>query len=179
MKRSSWSFETSATVNASPASVMDWWFHPDRRDDLRNYFERNGRDLTLTESMDDGMRVRDLKWKDPRGWEHHQHTETRLFQTGRPERNGDRFIAPATNVTYHQSPLGQAIIVSCNGGAEFIPLPGGGTEIRALHDHTMTGGMWLQQWSLRRSNRKYTERFDANWIDQCRAATTLSAGQPD
>jgi hypothetical protein len=178
MRQAAWSFETSATVNASPESVMAWYFHPDRKDDLRNYFEKTGRDLTLTESINDGMRVRDLKWNH-RGWEHHQHIETRLFQTGLPERTGDRFVVPGTDVTRHQSPVGQEITVSCNARVEFIPVPSGGTEIRAIHDHTMTGGMWLQQLSLRRSSRKYTERFDTHWIDQCRAATTLSTGQPD
>jgi hypothetical protein len=74
------SFESAATVDASPESVMAWWFHPDRRDDLRRRIEGAGaRDFSLTESTTDGLRVRTMQWTDRGGWETRHEAETRLM----------------------------------------------------------------------------------------------------
>jgi hypothetical protein len=79
-RRLTLSFESAATVDASPESVMAWWFHPDRRDDLRRRIEGAGaRDFSLTESTTDGLRVRTMQWTDRGGWETRHEAETRLM----------------------------------------------------------------------------------------------------
>jgi hypothetical protein len=161
---------------------MAWWYHPDRREDFRKRIEGTGaRDFSLTESTTDGMRVRTAQWKDRRGGEQRHYIETRLGPTGMAARSGDRFIAPGRDVVTYQPPWRRSVTVSCNGRIEFIPRSSGETEIRAFHDHTMTGGLWLQHWCFRKCSPKAQERQFVEQIDRCRAATSLSisTGQPD
>lgn len=180
VKHSAWSFENAGIVNASVDSVMAWWLGSDRDDAMQTHLERMGvREFSSTETTTVGLRVRTLQWKDRWGREHHHHIEMRLTEAGIAERTGDRFVSVGSDVASHQRPGNQTTNVSCDYRTEFIPQLNGGTEVRAIHNHTTTGTAWLQQWFLRRVTLRSTTRLFMYEIDRCRAATTLSPGQAE
>ena len=166
-----WSFETAAVVDAGPEDVMAWWFHPDRRKECQERIEKTGaRDVSVTQTTTDGVRVRVACWTDRRGWDTHHQVETRLGPDGMPAGQGDRYIAPASDVVSFNRRSGQKMTVTCMGRLEFIPHESGDTEIRTVHHHTLTGGRWIQRWSVRRSDHVKSDRVFRESITRCRAA---------
>jgi hypothetical protein len=149
---------------------MAWWFSPDRLGEFRQRIEGAGaQDLSVSESTNDGVRLRTAQWKDRRGWENHHQVETHLGEHGLPERHGDRFIAPASDVVSYQASYGQRVTITCHGQIEFLPHASGVTEVIAAHNHTMTGGAQLR-WTLPKRTRKNTDLLFREWIERCQAA---------
>jgi hypothetical protein len=117
-----WSYQTAGMVNASAERVMAWWFHPDRRAEFQDHIEKaGGRDVSVTQSMSDGVRIRIVNFKDRRGWVQRHQVETRLAPDGIPARDGDRFVAPGGDVVSYSPPSGGEITITCIGQVEFIP----------------------------------------------------------
>ena len=84
---------------------MSWWFDPARGKDCRDRIGKTGAtDFSLTLSTTQGVRVRTMTWKDHRGWVHHHQSELHLDPSGLAPRNGDRFIAPASETVSFESP---------------------------------------------------------------------------
>jgi hypothetical protein len=117
---------------------MSWWFHPDRKDDLRDRMSLTQvTDFDVTESTDDeGMQIRVARWRDRRGW-HHQHwTERQLGsdRLGRP--SGGKFIVPGIAEVSFEPPRGEKMTLVCDSRIEFIPKDDGSTEVVVVHNHT-------------------------------------------
>jgi hypothetical protein len=173
MLQLAWSLETAATVGASPERVMAWWFSSDRKNDFRDRIERTGaKDFSLTESTQEGVRVRDATWKDRRGWVHHHRTEWHLDPDGKAPRRGDRFIAPGNDAVSFQHPRGRKIVLTCTARIEFVPQTNESTEIVVVHSHNTAGGTWIQQRAIRKSDLKNCTRQFDDAIARCRAAVS-------
>jgi len=160
-------------VNASPERVMAWWFHPDRRDEFQTSMEKFdffAGDVSMTESTADGLRIRDIHWKDNRGQDHHHHIETVLTSDEMPARNGDRFVAPFSQTHDYRTPEGRKVTLRCSGRTEFIPQATGDTEIIVVHSHILVGGGWIARLSQHKSELTNTDRQFRDRIARCQAA---------
>jgi hypothetical protein len=170
--QSEWSHEPTGLVIGGTDRCMSWWFHPNRHDEHQKYVERvlrTAEEVSVIYSTAHGATIRDSQWKDRRGWDHHHHAETLLTAEGLPALNGDRFVAPVSDIKTLISPSGEKWTITCDGRIEFTPLANGDTEIRHVHRHTMVGGTWLQRWSYRKAERKNTNDLFWESIVQCRA----------
>jgi hypothetical protein len=176
VRQSEWSYTTSGVVDATPQSVMNWWFHPDRRTDLQKRIEALGTsDVSVTESTTDGLRVRIAHWKGKRGSDHHHHAETTLGIDGLAALDGDRFVAPVSDVVSLLTPSGLKMTRTCSGRIEFVPLTDGAIEVSMVHSHVLVGGGWFQRRSHHRSEQANTERMFRESIARCQAAVGRSA----
>lgn len=173
---SEWTYQTAGIVNASPERIMAWWYHPDRRAEFQDRLETAGHlDVSVTESMSDGVRVWIVCFKDRRGWVQHHQIETHLTPDGTATRDGDRFIAPSGDVVNYDTPDGQTLTTTCTGQIEFIPQASGESEISVVHHHKLVGGSWLRRWSMRRSEPRNSDRVFQESIIRCQAAVGRSA----
>jgi hypothetical protein len=167
-----------ATVNASAESVMAWWYSPDRRADFQSRVERlGGIDFSLSESTNDRSRVRIAHWYDLRGWEHKHEVKWPAMPEGIPERSGDRFVLPVTDITSYSHRQARTRTVICLGRIEFVPHANDETEIAAFHNHTAVGGTWFQRRRMQESNQKNTDDSFRDQIERCRTAVGRSTAQ--
>lgn len=147
---------------------MAWWFHPDRAEDVLRYAEKSGAvDTAFSESDRDGVRVRTYLWKDRLGWAYRHRAETHLAPDGRAERSGGRFVAPTGDTVSYTSPRGEGMTKTCVGRIEFAPLPGGSTEVRAFHSHSLEGGRWFWRVKTENQDRANTVAMFHDTIDRC------------
>jgi hypothetical protein len=147
---------------------MRWWFHRDRLTDQLNGIEASGaRHLRCEESVVDGTRTRVIHYMDRKSWTHHNVTGTPVLPTGIAERSGDRFVLPYSAVRTYTSPLGGKLISTCECRTEFIP-QASGTEIVAVHNHTVSGMSKRRQWSRGEAERTRDETGFQELLDRCR-----------
>jgi hypothetical protein len=165
-----WEITTRNVVNAPVDHVMAWWFHPDRLTD----FERRTAgfavtDLTVDLSTEDGVRVRVASWKDRRGWYNDHRTETYLGPDGMATPTGDRFVAAFRETTDLRSPRNRDLAFRCRGQFEFIPTDEGATEVVSKHNHSLTGGNWLQRQKIWKSDLESQPRLYCERCENCEA----------
>jgi hypothetical protein len=167
-----WAITTTGTVHALPNPVMSWWFHPDRKDDLRDRIGlTHATDFDVTESTDDGgTQVRIARWRDRRGWQHQHRTERQLGSDRLGRLSGGKFIVPGIEEVSFEPPRGQKMTLVCDSRIEFIPKYGDSTEVVVVHNHTLTGGRWLSRRYLRKADRKNQPELAQKQIELCEAA---------
>ena len=170
VRQSEWSYEMTGTVETDLERVVAWWFHADRSEEQREQFGLFAAgEVSLEQSVVDGVRIRDFRWKSRQGRHLHHHIETTLTDDGTPAREGDRFVVPRSLVFTSESPSGPNMTRACNGRIEFIEQVDGTTEIRFTHQHTLVGGNRIEQWSHRRSERATSARSFRKTVAQCQA----------
>lgn len=166
-----WTIETRGRIDAGIETVMHWWFHPDRADEMRMRIDATGAtDVSVAETISGAVRIRVVIWRDANGWEHHHHGTTELDHQGMAARRGDRFIAPCNEVARLRSPFGAETIVRCTARIEFIPVSSDYTDVLVVHHHVTEGGSWFGRRSLRlRDQKNHVGEFSGT-LDRCRAA---------
>lgn len=171
MGRSKWSFRLTEVVHSPPESVMAWWFHPDRKDEVEGRITGGGATyFALDDTSTDGLRVRTISFRDRRGWDHRHRVERQLASDGTPVRSGNRFVVPVRDINEMRSPRGQRITFECVGQMEFVPRPDGATEVHVEHVHTLAGGNWATRRAIRRSDPGKEDRQLKNIVADCKAA---------
>ena len=151
---------------------MAWWFHPDRKDDLR---ERLGlshvADVDVVASTDDsGARVRVATFRDRRGWDHRHRTQWQLDPDHQTLASNGRLTVPSVEQVTFDPPKGPRMNLQCDGRMDFTALQGGSTEIAVIHNHTLTGGRWIWRRNLRRTEQRDVKGTFRKQIEQCEAA---------
>ena len=155
---------TSGIVHSNPESIIEWWFHPNQLEEFRNYFEKTGAsNLTTSEAVTGGIRLRSARYTDRNGWEHEHHVEIQVV----PDRIGGRFVAPGTDQVILRSPSGREMSVKCHGRLEFVPDGKDNTEVRSVHDHVLQGGTWRERWSVRRRDPIAQRQAFRDILDRC------------
>lgn len=125
---------------------MEWWFHPDRVHGFQRWAERRGaKDFMVAVTAEEDARVRVGSWTTPRGGEIHHRTETQLDPDGLANRQDDRFIASFTETVVSHLPMGRQLTLECIGTIAFMPTGSGACEVVSTHNHSLSGGNWLQR----------------------------------
>ena len=176
MRQFSWSFQNTGRIAASPESVVAWWLHPDRKDEfMRTVESLGGVGVTVEELTVDGARFRVLRWDDDRGWEHIHTVPIRTNGQKPPDRQGDRFVVPASDSTEIRHPTGEAIVVKCSGHVEFVADGPTGTEVIATHNHALTGGKRRRRRTFPQSQQRDTGAAFDQMVERCRSALGSSS----
>lgn len=161
---------------------MAWWLYRD--EDVLNlilgHLEAEGAlNVSSEESVADGMRTFTVEWMDRGSWKHRRVLKGGPLTNEVPERQGDRFIVPDSEVRTFTSPLGTKLTLACDGRTEFLIRPSGPTEVVEVHNNTLTG------WSPRR-RRRFTERQQLSTqelfqerLAKCRLATSQRQNSND
>ena len=165
-------FENTGSVKASPESVVEWWYDPQRLGERRKRLEETGSNVSLEVAEVDGVRVTTSQLKDRRGWRQSHRVESHLGPNGRPIRQGDRYVVRVSDVAHYKPPLGKAVTVSCEGQIEFIPQATGGTEIVITHRHSVSGGLRHWQRSIARGEHVNTMTQFQETLDRSQAPAT-------
>jgi hypothetical protein len=163
----------SGSVAAAPATVMAWWFHPDRSEDLRDRLNRVGaRDVSVDVSQEGDIRVVTTSYVNNRGNKVHSRRERPLTSEGTAPPSGDRFISESIEVLTMETRSGHKLTRTCNGRMAFIPQPDGSTEVVSIHRHALVGGTWAERLGAQKGDGKLQTRQFAEVIESCRAATS-------
>jgi hypothetical protein len=117
-------------------------------------------------TTEDGMHVRIASWTDKRNRRNDHRMETHVGPDRLATFRGDRFIAEFTEQTDLRSSSDRHLAFVCMGQLEFIPMDDGKTEVDSTHNHSLTGGNWLQRQQLWKSDverqpRTYRERCES------------------
>jgi hypothetical protein len=170
-----WSIVTVGTVHADAESVMRWWLDPERGTEYLAKAEARGAlDLSFTESTEDGVRVRDLRYRTEQGWSFHHRFDVR---GGLPVRNGDRFVGEGGDILTARSGW-RRFTVTCASVNEFLEQGPDETQVTITHEHTMKGGTWGQRLYRRRNDRIVHDRSFTDMVNRCEAALGATGSSP-
>jgi len=181
MGRFAWSFQSRGKVAASPEAVRAWWLSPDRMDEFKSAVEQlGGLEVSMEDSVNDGVRVRTSRWKDDRGWEHIHRVPLHPAQDSFTDVEGDSSVTvvPFTDSTELSHPTGERMTVTCSGRLEFHFLEAGATEVREIHDHELSGGRRRRRRTFPQSQQQNTEALFEQMIERCRSALEIPDGPP-
>jgi hypothetical protein len=154
---------------------MAWWLDPERRREFEARILKTGAaKFVAEESVEDGIRIRIFSWTDPNHWKHHHVARAPVVGDGVPERNGDRYLLPLSDVRTYTAPTGMKLTSTCDGRLEFIALAGGSTEVVEVHSHVITARSHRRATKLAEKERVNTESVFADKLERCR----LAAGPP-
>jgi hypothetical protein len=173
------SYQSAGRVRASPEQVMTWWYDPDRNPEQLERFQKAAAgELTITRSVEDGVRIRDFRWTNRKGWKYHVHRETVLTVEGMPAHEGDRFVAPLSQEVSCQSTSGSTMTMTCSGQLEYIPLPSGGTYVICTYHLAAVGRDWVRRRFHCWAESKCSDSEFHKLIARCESAIRTSAVQP-
>jgi len=179
---SRWSIRISDTVHADVDAVAGWWFQAEREEEYLAVLKtRKGVvDVSVTNSTEDGHRVRVILCKTAQGWEF----EHRMTTVKRPERQVDRYILEthdletARDVEHQTVRLfgWQSFTVECNRVLEVIAIGPQETRITDNHDHAMTGSNWLYRWKRHKTDMRNHNEILKAAVKACAVALGKAEG---
>jgi hypothetical protein len=150
---------------------MAWWLDPERRQEFQARIEKTGaRKLVSEELVEDGIRTRTYTWTDRTGWKHHHVIRAPVVGDGVPERKGDRYVLPVSDVRTYTAPIGLKLTSTCDGRLEFVSLPGVSTQVVAAHNHVLTGRSLRRVKRFAEKEQHNTEVVFADMLERCRLA---------
>jgi hypothetical protein len=132
-------------VRASTPLVVEWWRHPDRKQEhLDNLVKKGMTDISLKDSLVGSVRIREIEWTTRVGSSMHHRIETELGSDGLPGGwQGDRFLIVAHEVSQSRS-RAKLQVVDCNQTLEFNPVRGDETEVVSTHQHRKLNARWFE-----------------------------------
>ena len=155
MGRLQWSYELSGVVRARPESVASWWCDPDRAKEFLFSAKGNGLiETSVSESVEDGIRVQSFQLMDAQGIEYLHRIEMDLTPNGMPGWNDRIFKVPTRETVTFHSPIGNEMTKTCVGQIGFTPIPDDSTAIRATLDVSLVGGQWLYRRKISRLTKR-------------------------
>jgi hypothetical protein len=124
--------------------------------------------------MSDRVRTRTIQFMDRASWTHHTVGKAPELTEGIPEQLGDRFVHSHSAVRTKTSPLGGKLRGTNECRVEFISVADG-TEIREVHNHSLTGMAKTRRQRSGDAERLEDERAFVDRLEQCRMALGVRA----
>src|ERR1700722_55966 len=134
-----------ARVRAPTPLVVEWWRHPDRKQEhLDNLVKSGMTDVSLKDSFKGPLRIRVIEWTTRLGQRCISEVKTELASNGLPgDWEGDRFVIVAHQV--NQTRNGDKLQVEdCSHPLEFNPVRGEETEVVSTHQHRKLNVRWFE-----------------------------------
>lgn len=145
-----WSIRITVKVEADPHTVVAWFQHPDRTEEMLAEMVKLGMtDCSIEDSYTETVRIRDVRCKTPRGSTIHGRTQTELGPDGHVGVwSGDRFVIHAHGFAQGPNASGRQETKDWDETREFVPTGKGTTEIRLRrHEQLMDEPPWYE-WLL-------------------------------
>ena len=164
---SRWRITLKGTVHASADPVVQWWFDPERLTEYLSGAEQRGAlDLSRSDSVEDGVRIRTLRYRTVQGWDFDRRFES---VSSKPVRSGDRYRSESQDVLVARRGK-RSYEVRCSAVLEFREKGLQETQILQTHVHTMTGGSWRQKISRQINDREVFGRSFYDSVRRCESA---------
>jgi hypothetical protein len=154
-----WTIRTAAKVRVDPHSVVAWFQHPDRAEEVRATLQEAGITGVSSEtSISGNTRILDVRYQTPSGSSVHRRSVTELDPDGRAGTwSGDRFVVVAHGFVHVRPVVGEQETEDWNDTFEFVPADDGTTEIVHTHHQQFMDPRW-HQWlfpsRMERARRK-------------------------
>jgi hypothetical protein len=144
-----WTIRVTATVQVDTKSVAAWWTHPDRMEEAvaRLRTRRFISDLSVEDSLTDSGRIRDIRFKGPRGSLRHIRVETDLDADGCTGTwNSDRFHMVRRGFDEKRSARGLLEgLTNWDATVTLIPTGEDVTEIVGTHNGRAMEAGWFER----------------------------------
>lgn len=137
-------------VRADPHTVVAWFQHPDRTEEmLAEMVKRGMTDCSVEESYTDTVRIRDFRCKTPKGSTVHARAQTELGPDGHVGVwSGDRFVTHAHGFNQGPNATGRQETKDWDETREFVPTGEGMTQMCITrHEQLMDDPRWYE-WLL-------------------------------
>jgi hypothetical protein len=143
-----WTKRITVKVRADPRTVVAWFLHPDRREEtLAELVKLGMTDIFIEDSFTDTVRIRNIRYKTPKGSAVHARSESELGPDGHLGAwRGDRFVTVAhgcikgPNTTGRQDKNWDEI-------REFVPTGEGITKLLVTRHEQLMNPRW-DEWLL-------------------------------
>jgi hypothetical protein len=168
-----WTKRITVTVRADFHTVVAWFQHPDRAEEMLAEMAKRGMtDCSIEDSFTDTVRIRDIRCKTPKGSAVHARAQTELGPDGHVGVwSGDRFVVRAHGFNQGPNTAGRQETKDWDEIREFVATGEGMSEIRLRrHEQLVDDPRWYEWLLPPITERAQLKRGLQNLVLRCEEA---------